>query len=128
MQMVKCINSVTRLKRFGLPFVSVLGDPSTGGAIASYAALGDVVLAEPQALVIFTGPRVMEARGFKVNEADVRAGALSRNSHRIYENLDYFGAVRGIHETAERKFLKDSICKYLEFQRNCQPASNRYWR
>jgi acetyl-CoA carboxylase carboxyl transferase beta subunit len=128
MQMTKSINSVTRLKRFGLPFISVLGDPSTGGAIASYAALGDVILAEPQALVIFTGPRVMAARGFPVNEDDVRAGALSKNLFRIYDNLEFFGNIRGIHEIAERKNLKGVIFKYLEFYRATQPASNRYWK
>ncbi|MDR1546778.1 MAG: acetyl-CoA carboxylase carboxyl transferase subunit alpha/beta [Deltaproteobacteria bacterium] len=127
MQMVKTVNCVTRLKRVGLPFISILGDPSTGGAIASYAALGDVILAEPNALVIFTGPRVMEARGFPVNEEDVRAAALCRNSRQIVENLDYFGDIRGIHEVSERKDLKQAIFKYLEFYRNSQPTSNRYW-
>jgi acetyl-CoA carboxylase carboxyl transferase beta subunit len=128
MQMVKTVNCITRLKRDGIPFLSVLGDPSTGGAIASYAALGDVILAEPQALVIFTGPRVMEARGFSVNEEDVRAAALCRNSVRIYENLEYFGDIRGIQEVAERKDLKRTLFKYLEYFKSCQPVSNRYWR
>jgi acetyl-CoA carboxylase carboxyl transferase beta subunit len=128
MQMTKSIYSITRLKRFGLPFISVLGDPSTGGAIASYAALGDVILAEPQALVIFTGPRVMEARGFPVNEDDVRAEALSKNSARVYSDLEFFGNVRGIHEVAQRKNLKGVIYKYLEFYRSSQPASSRYWK
>ncbi|MDR2349266.1 MAG: acetyl-CoA carboxylase carboxyl transferase subunit alpha/beta [Deltaproteobacteria bacterium] len=127
MQMVKTVNSVTRLKRAGLPFISVLGDPSTGGAIASYAALGDVIIAEPQALVIFTGPRVMEARGFPVNEEDIRAEALCRNSSHIYDDLDFFGSIRGIHEVAERKDLKRSIFKYLEYYKNCQPVHGRYW-
>ncbi|MBW1803624.1 MAG: acetyl-CoA carboxylase carboxyl transferase subunit alpha/beta, partial [Deltaproteobacteria bacterium] len=44
MQMVKTIESVNRLKRHGLPYISILADPSTGGAIASYAALGDVIM------------------------------------------------------------------------------------
>ncbi|MDR1314056.1 MAG: acetyl-CoA carboxylase carboxyl transferase subunit alpha/beta [Deltaproteobacteria bacterium] len=127
MQMAKVVNSVTRLKHDGLPFISVLGDPSTGGAIASYAALGDVILAEPQALVIFTGPRVMEARGFPVNEQDVRAAALCASSVQCYEDMDFFGPIRGIHEVAPRKDLKRSIFKYLEFYRNSQPAHNRYW-
>jgi acetyl-CoA carboxylase carboxyl transferase beta subunit len=127
MQMVKTVNCITRLKREGLPFISILGDPSTGGAIASYAALGDVILAEPNALVIFTGPRVMEARGFPVNEDDVRASALCRNSRLIYENLDYFSNIRGIHEIASRPDLKQCIFKYLEYYRNSQPVSNRYW-
>jgi acetyl-CoA carboxylase carboxyl transferase beta subunit len=127
MQMVKTVNSITRLKRDGLPFISVLGDPSTGGAIASYAALGDVILAEPQALVIFTGPRVMEARGFPVNEEDVRAAALCRSSVQCYEDMEFFGPIRGIHEVAARKDLKRSIFKYLEFYRFSRPASNRFW-
>ncbi|MDR0621291.1 MAG: acetyl-CoA carboxylase carboxyl transferase subunit alpha/beta [Deltaproteobacteria bacterium] len=127
MQMVKTVNCVTRLKRDGLPFISVLGDPSTGGAIASYAALGDIILAEPNALVIFTGPRVMAARGFPVNEEDVRAAALCRSSRRVYENIDFYSDIRGIHETAERRDMKAAIYKYLEYYRNCTPISNRYW-
>ncbi|MDR1086316.1 MAG: acetyl-CoA carboxylase carboxyl transferase subunit alpha/beta [Deltaproteobacteria bacterium] len=127
MQMVKTVNCITRIKRYGLPFISILGDPSTGGAIASYAALGDVIIAEPNALVIFTGPRVMEARGFPVLEDDVRGRALCKNSRHIYENLDFYGDIRGIHEIAERKDIKISIYKYLEYQRSCQPVSNRYW-
>jgi acetyl-CoA carboxylase beta subunit len=127
MQMVKTVNCITRIKRYGLPFISILGDPSTGGAIASYAALGDVIIAEPNALVIFTGPRVMEARGFPVLEDDVRGRALCKNSRHIYENLDFYGDIRGIHEIAERKDMKISIYKYLEYQRSCQPVSNRYW-
>jgi acetyl-CoA carboxylase carboxyl transferase beta subunit len=127
MQMVKTVNCVTRLKRDGLPFISILGDPSTGGAIASYAALGDVIIAEPNALVIFTGPRVMEARGFPVNEEDVRAAALSKNSRQIYENMEFYSDIRGIHEIAERRDIKSTIFKYLEFYLNCTPISNRYW-
>jgi acetyl-CoA carboxylase carboxyl transferase beta subunit len=127
MQMAKAVNSVTRLKHDGLPFISVLGDPSTGGAIASYAALGDVILAEPQALVIFTGPRVMEARGFAVNEEDVRAAALCRASVQCYEDMDFFGTIRGIHEVAARKDLKRCIFKYLEFYRDSSPSHDRYW-
>ncbi|MDR1037948.1 MAG: acetyl-CoA carboxylase carboxyl transferase subunit alpha/beta [Deltaproteobacteria bacterium] len=127
MQMAKAVNSITRLKHDGLPFISVLGDPSTGGAIASYAALGDVILAEPQALVIFTGPRVMEARGFTVNEEDVRAAALCRASVQCYEDMDFFGPIRGIHEVATRKDLKRSIFKYLEFHRDSTPSQDRYW-
>jgi acetyl-CoA carboxylase carboxyl transferase beta subunit len=127
MQMVKTVNCVTRLKRDGLPFISILGDPSTGGAIASYAALGDVIIAEPNALVIFTGPRVMEARGFPVNEEDVRAAALCRNSRSIYENLEFYSDIRGIHEVAERRDMRTTICKYLEYYHQCTPISNRYW-
>ncbi|KXS55629.1 MAG: hypothetical protein AMR96_07200 [Candidatus Adiutrix intracellularis] len=127
MQMVKTVNAITRLKREGLPFLSILGDPATGGAIASYAALGDIILAEPKALVIFTGPRVMAARGFPVNEDDVRAASLCRFSHHIYEDLPFYYDIRGIHETAPRSELKSLALKYIEYYKQGQPLSNRYW-
>lgn len=128
MQMVKTVNAVTRLKREGLPFISILGDPATGGAIASYAALGDVILAEPNALVIFTGPRVMESRGFPVNEDDVRAASLCRVSEQIYDDLPFYYDIRGIHETAPRSGLKQKVMKYVEYYNSSQAISNRYWQ
>ncbi|MCL2029045.1 MAG: acetyl-CoA carboxylase carboxyl transferase subunit alpha/beta [Deltaproteobacteria bacterium] len=128
MQMVKTVNAVTRLKREGLPFISILGDPSTGGAIASYAALGDVILAEPNALVIFTGPRVMASRGFPVLEEDVRAANLCRTSGAIYEDLPFYYDIRGIHETASRSEMKPKVFKYLEYYEGGQALSNRYWK
>lgn len=128
MQMVKTVNAVTRLKREGLPFISILGDPSTGGAIASYAALGDVILAEPNALVIFTGPRVMESRGFSVNEDDVRASSLCKASQVTYEDMPFYYDIRGIHETATRDELKQRVSKYLEYYKSSLPLSNRYWQ
>ena len=60
MQMAKTSAAIARLGEAGLPFVSVLADPCTGGVIASYAALGDVILAEPLALIGFAGPRVIQ--------------------------------------------------------------------
>jgi acetyl-CoA carboxylase carboxyl transferase beta subunit len=115
MQMTKTIESVNRLKRNGLPYISILADPSTGGAIASYAALGDVIIAEPRALVIFTGPRVMESRGFKVDENLVRSQHLHSISGDIYNSLDYYHDIRGIQEISERKNMKVVVAKYLEF-------------
>ena len=115
MQMVKTIESVNRLKRHGLPFISILADPSTGGAIASYAALGDVIIAEPGALVIFAGPRVMKSRGFEVDEKLVRSHHLQEISADIYNHLDYYHGIRGIQEICERKNMKLSVAKYLEF-------------
>ena len=60
MQMAKTTAALTRLAREGLPFVSVLTDPTMGGVSASFAMIGDVVIAEPNALVGFAGPRVIE--------------------------------------------------------------------
>lgn len=60
LQMAKTNASLTHLARARLPFISILTDPTMGGVSASFAFMGDVVIAEPQALVGFAGPRVIE--------------------------------------------------------------------
>jgi acetyl-CoA carboxylase carboxyl transferase subunit beta len=60
MQMAKTTAARARLREEGVPFVSVLLHPTTGGVAASFAMLGDVILAEPKALIGFAGPRVIE--------------------------------------------------------------------
>lgn len=60
MQMAKTNAMLTRLSEKGLPFISVLTDPTMGGVSASFAFMGDVVMAEPKALIGFAGPRVIE--------------------------------------------------------------------
>lgn len=60
MQMAKTTAALTRLAAAGAPFVSLLTDPTTGGVLASFAMLGDVILAEPGAVIGFAGPRVVE--------------------------------------------------------------------
>ena len=60
MQMAKCTAALTELSARGLPFLTVLADPTMGGVSASFAMIGDVVLAEPRALIGFAGPRVIE--------------------------------------------------------------------
>jgi acetyl-CoA carboxylase carboxyl transferase subunit beta len=60
LQMAKTNAALTRLSQARLPFVSVLTDPTMGGVSASFAFMGDVVIAEPQALIGFAGPRVIE--------------------------------------------------------------------
>jgi acetyl-CoA carboxylase carboxyl transferase subunit beta len=59
MQMAKTSAALERLAVAGLPYLSVLTDPTTGGVTASFAMLGDVILAEPRALIGFAGPRVI---------------------------------------------------------------------
>jgi acetyl-CoA carboxylase carboxyl transferase subunit beta len=59
MQMAKTVSAVDELREAGRPFVSVLAHPTTGGVAASFAALGDVIMAEPGALLSFSGPRVV---------------------------------------------------------------------
>jgi acetyl-CoA carboxylase carboxyl transferase subunit beta len=60
MQMAKTTAALNRLHEAGLPYISVLTDPTMGGVSASIAMLGDVIIAEPNALVGFAGPRVIE--------------------------------------------------------------------
>lgn len=60
MQMAKTSNSLAKLDDAGLLYISVLTDPTTGGVTASFAMLGDIILAEPDALIGFAGPRVIE--------------------------------------------------------------------
>lgn len=60
MQMAKTSAALARLAQAGLPYLSVLTDPTTGGVTASYAMLGDIILAEPKALIGFAGPRVIQ--------------------------------------------------------------------
>ncbi len=83
MQMAKTNASLTRLAKKGLPYISVLTDPTMGGVSASFAFLGDVVIAEPKALIGFAGPRVIEntvreklPEGFQRSEFLIQKGAI----------------------------------------------------
>ena len=60
MQMAKISAALSRLSDAGLPFISVMTDPTGGGVTASFAMLGDINIAEPEALIMFAGPRVIE--------------------------------------------------------------------
>ena len=83
MQMAKISAALARLDRKGLPFISVLTDPTTGGVTASYAMLGDLIIAEPGALIGFAGPRVIEQtirqklpKGFQRSEFLLERGMI----------------------------------------------------
>ncbi len=83
MQMAKTSAALTKLSQSGLPYISVLTDPTMGGVSASFAMLGDVIVAEPQALIGFAGPRVIEQTvretlpdGFQRAEFLVEHGAV----------------------------------------------------
>ena len=60
MQMAKTSSAIAKLNEEGLLYISILTDPTTGGVTASFASLGDIILAEPKALIGFAGPRVIE--------------------------------------------------------------------
>ncbi|MFY0693213.1 MAG: acetyl-CoA carboxylase carboxyltransferase subunit beta [Paracoccaceae bacterium] len=89
MQMPRTTVAVEMLKEAGLPYVVVLTHPTTGGVTASYAMLGDVHIAEPNALICFAGPRVIEQtireklpEGFQRAEYLLDHGMLDRVTHR----------------------------------------------
>jgi acetyl-CoA carboxylase carboxyl transferase subunit beta len=60
MQMAKTSGALAKLHEKGLPYISVMTNPTTGGVTASFASLGDIIIAEPDALIAFAGPRVVE--------------------------------------------------------------------
>lgn len=60
MQMAKISAALAKLHQAGVPYISVLTNPTTGGVTASFASLGDIIIAEPKALICFAGPRVIE--------------------------------------------------------------------
>jgi len=60
MQMAKVSAAIGKLKETKLPYISILADPTFGGVTASFAMLGDIIIAEPKSLIGFAGPRVIE--------------------------------------------------------------------
>ncbi|WP_417268997.1 acetyl-CoA carboxylase, carboxyltransferase subunit beta [Celeribacter sp.] len=89
MQMPRTTVALQMLKEAGLPYIVVLTHPTTGGVTASYAMLGDVQIAEPNALICFAGPRVIEQtireklpEGFQRAEYLLDHGMLDRVTHR----------------------------------------------
>ena len=83
MQMAKTSAALTKLSNNKLPFISILTDPTMGGVSASFAMLGDIIMAEPKALIGFAGPRVIEQtvreklpEGFQRSEFLLEHGAI----------------------------------------------------
>ena len=104
MQMAKTSSVLARLHERGLPYISVLTDPTTGGVTASYAMLGDVNLAEPGALIGFAGPRVI---GETIKQ-ELPAGFQSA------EFLEEHGMVDRV---VDRRELKGAIAQLLRHSR-----------
>ena len=89
MQMAKTSVKLTQLSEAGLPYISILTNPTTGGTTASFSMLGDVIFAEPGALIGFAGPRVIKQTigqdlppGFQRSEFLLEKGFLDRIVHR----------------------------------------------
>ncbi len=104
MQMAKVSAALSRLGRAGLPYISVLTDPTTGGVTASFAMLGDLNIAEPHALIGFAGPRVIEQtirqklpEGFQRAEFLVEHGMVDFIVDRRSMKKSIAGALRFMH-------------------------------
>ncbi len=102
MQMAKIATTLGRYRREGAFFISVLTHPTMGGVAASFASLGDIIIAEPKALIGFAGPRVIEQtvrvqlpQGFQTSEFLLEHGFVDRIAHRrdlrstIAQLIDY---------------------------------------
>jgi acetyl-CoA carboxylase carboxyl transferase subunit beta len=89
MQMAKTSVMLSQLSKEGIPYISLLTDPTTGGVTASFAMLGDLNIAEPNALIGFAGPRVVKEtigkdlpKGFQTSEFVLEHGFLDKIVHR----------------------------------------------
>lgn len=101
MQMAKTTEALSKLNKAGNLYISVFTDPTTGGVTASFASLGDIILAEPDALIGFAGPRVIEQTiGEKLPEGFQRAEFLLEHGF--------------IDKIVERKEMKHTLAKLLE--------------
>jgi acetyl-CoA carboxylase carboxyl transferase subunit beta len=102
MQMAKTSAALHRLAEAGLPYLSVLTDPTTGGVTASFAMLGDVILAEPRALIGFAGPRVI-------------AETIRQPLPEGFQRSEFLLEHGQIDLIVERRELKDTLRKLLAF-------------
>jgi acetyl-CoA carboxylase carboxyl transferase subunit beta len=110
MQMAKTAAALGRLARAGLPYISILANPTTGGVTASFAMLGDIHIAEPKALIGFAGPRVIQ---------DTIRQELPHGFQRAEFLLEH-GFVDLI---VERKQLRQTLIQLLGYLRGAPPLS-----
>ncbi len=103
MQMAKTSTVLARLHDEGLPFVSILTHPTTGGVTASYAMLGDVNLAEPAALIGFAGPRVIE----ETIKQELPSG---------FQRAEFLREHGMVDRVVDRRALKETIAMILRHQ------------
>lgn len=112
MQMGKTAAALAKLSKKGLPYISILADPTTGGVSASFAFLGDIILAEPKALIGFAGPRVIEQtirqplpEGFQQAEFLLKHGMIDL--------------------IVERKEMKKTVVRLLNFFKVAEHSTHR---
>ena len=110
MQMAKTSAALERLASARLPYLSVLTDPTTGGVTASFAMLGDVIMAEPRALIGFAGPRVI-------------AETIRQPLPEGFQRSEFLLEHGQLYLIVERKDLKDTLRRLLAFFAD-QPAAS----
>ena len=101
MQMAKTSGAVKKLNEAGIPFISVPVNPTTGGVTASFAMLGDVIITEPDALIGFAGPRVIEQ-------------TINQKLPKGFQRAEFLLEHGMIDIISERKDLKETIFRVLE--------------
>lgn len=101
MQMAKASASIGRLKDNGILFISILCDPTFGGVTASFATLGDIIIAEPKSLIGFAGPRVIEQ-------------TIKQPLPDDFQRADFLLEHGLIDMVVDRKILKETLAKIFE--------------
>lgn len=104
MQMAKTTAALTKLDKAGLLYISVLTDPTYGGVTASFASLGDIVLAEPHAMIGFAGQRVTKQ-------------TIGEELPEGFQTAEFLLEHGFIDKIVERKDLKDTIYKLIMFHK-----------
>jgi acetyl-CoA carboxylase carboxyl transferase subunit beta len=100
MQMAKTSSALERLRGEGLPFISIPLDPTTGGVTASFAMLGDVIVTEPDALIGFAGPRVIEQ-------------TINQKLPKEFQRSEFLLKCGMVDVIAKREELKETVAKIL---------------
>ncbi len=112
MQMAKISSALAALDEARLPFVSVLTDPTTGGVTASFAMLGDIIIAEPKALIGFAGPRVIEQ-------------TIRQKLPKDFQRSEFLLGHGMIDAIVDRRELRSFIIKFISFMMNPEINSER---
>jgi acetyl-CoA carboxylase carboxyl transferase subunit beta len=102
MQMAKTSAAIARLEEKRIPYISILTDPTFGGVTASFAMLGDIIIAEPRSLIGFAGPRVIEQ-------------TIKQSLPEGFQRAEFLLEHGMIDMIVERKNLKDTLAKILSF-------------
>ena len=104
MQMAKTSSALTKLDKAGQLYISILTDPTTGGVTASFASLGDIILAEPHALIGFAGPRVIEQ-------------TIKQKLPEGFQSSEFLLEHGFIDKIVERKDMKTTIAKLIRLHK-----------